>query len=100
MAAILCRELETRWTELYRALAAGEDLPPGRRLRAEGIMEAAVLLGEATPQQLQEAMDRVHLEVCGRSLQAQFGEDWREFYPFPQIPGVMRRAPVWPSTRD
>ena len=63
-------------------------------------MEAAVLCGEAPAEVLQADLDEAYREVFGRSLAAEFGEDWREFFPFPQIPGFMRRAPVWPSTRD
>ena len=29
-----------------------------------------------------------------------FGADWEAFFPFPQIPAMARRAPVYPSTRD
>ena len=43
----LLNELERRWREMFCALAAGEDLPPARRLRTEGMMEAAALLGAA-----------------------------------------------------
>ena len=38
-------ELERRWRSMFEALAKGDDVPPGERLRAEGMMEAAVLVG-------------------------------------------------------
>ena len=100
MARELCPELALRWRDLYRRLHRGEDLPPAARLRTEGLMEAAVLAGEAGPEALQGAMDEAYREVYGHALAQDFGAHWREFYPFPQIPAVMRRAPVWPSTRD
>ncbi len=100
MAGELRRELASRWRDMFGRLRDGEDLPPAVRLRAEGMMESAVLVGEATAEQLQQAMDEAYDAVHGHGLVEDFGADWREFYPFPQIPGVMQRAPVWPSTRD
>ena len=93
-------ELEKRWREMFGALAEGADVPPAQRLRAEGIMEAAVLLELAGEEDLLAAMDACYRDAFGRDLADDFGADWREFYPFPQIPAVMRRAPVYPSTPD
>ena len=93
-------ELSTRWTEIFEALVAGEDVPPTSRLRTEGMMEAAVLTGQATSDELSQAMSACYLAVFGRTISKDFGDNWREFYPFPQIPAVGQRAPVYPSTRD
>jgi hypothetical protein len=93
-------ELERRWRRMFGMLAQGGDVPPSLRLRAEGMMEAAALLGIATEEALGSAMDACYRRAWGRALAEDFGEDWREFYPFPQIPAVGRRAPVWPSTSD
>jgi hypothetical protein len=93
-------ELEQRWREMFSALAAGDDLPPGPRLRAEGFMEAVVRMQLAADSELDRAMDDCYRQAFGRSLAQDFGEDWRDFYPFPQIPAVARRAPVYPSTPD
>ena len=93
-------ELEARWSNMFGALAAGEDVSPALRLRAEGIMEAAVLLGLASQEELLEAMDHCYRAAFGHDIVKDFGQDWREFYPFPQIPAVGRRAPVYPSTHD
>ncbi len=100
MMEILVEELTRRWSAMFAALAAGDDVPPSRRLRAEGLMEAALLLGAASPQELDRAMDDCYRQAFGRALADDFGADWREFYPFPQIPAMGRRAPVYPSTRD
>ena len=94
----LSRELVYRWHQLFCALAAGDDVPPAQRLRAEGLMEAAVLAGVASADELQRAMDAQYLLAFGSSLSDDFGSDWSDFYPFPQIPGMAQRAPVWPST--
>ncbi len=96
----LLEELERRWRDMFAALAAGEDLPPGRRLRTEGLMEAAALAGFSTPEALSRAMDDRYREVFGRGLADDFGAQWRTFHPFPEIPAVARRAPVFPTTRD
>jgi hypothetical protein len=45
-------------------------------------------------------MDRIFREAFGRCLAEQFGDDWRSFSPFPEIPAVAHRAPVYPSTAD
>jgi len=97
---ILLQELTRRWAAMFAALAAGDDVPPSGRLRAEGLMEAALLLGAASSQELDRAMDDCYRQAFGRTLADDFGMDWREFYPFPQIPAMGRRAPVYPSTHD
>lgn len=97
---LLEAELEQRWTAMFSALAAGDDVPPTQRLRAEGIMEAAVLLGIASSDALSGTMDRAYQSAFGRSLGEDFGDDWQDFFPFPQIPAMAARAPVYPSTKE
>ena len=89
-------QLESRWREMFSALEGGGEVPPGRRLRTEGYMEALVELGLADQSSLQDAMASCYRECYGEPLQ----EDWRELFPFPQVPGFGRRAPVFPSTSD
>lgn len=96
----LMAELDRRWRGMFGALAGGDDLPPADRLRAEGMMEAAVLMQLATSDELLLAMDTCYRAAYGRGIVEDFGEDWQDFYPFPQIPAVARRAPVYPSTPD
>jgi hypothetical protein len=96
----LLNELQTRWRDMFAALAAGDDLPPGPRLRTEGMMEAALLQQLATEEELLDAMQHCYQAAFGRSLAEEFGADWRDFYPFPQIPAMAARAPVFPSTAD
>lgn len=97
---LLVKTLQSRWQQMFQALASGEDLPPGRRLRAEGIAEAAVLVGAASEAELDREMDSAFRAAFDQTLAAQFGEDWRNFFPFPEIPAVSHRAPVYPSTAD
>ncbi len=96
----LLEELTRRWQAMFVALARGGDLPPGRRLRTEGLAEAALIAGVASVQALDQAMDRCYREAFERSLDHDFGADWRDFFPFPEIPAVAQRAPVYPSTAD
>ncbi len=96
----LLAELETRWRDMFTALAAGDDLPPARRLRTEGLMEAAVMLGLAAAAELDTTMDTCYRDAFGRTLAEDFGADWRSFHTFPQIPAMGKRAPVYPSTPD
>ena len=97
---VLQAELERRWQTMFAALAGGDDVPPGQRLRCEGLMEAVVLLEVATPAALQASMERCYHAAFGHSIAQEFGADWAEFFPFPQIPAMALRAPVYPSTHD
>ena len=38
--------------------------------------------------------------ASGHTFGESLGEDWREVFPFPQVPAMAHRAPVYPSTRD
>jgi hypothetical protein len=96
----LLTELERRWLQLFARLAAGDDAPPSQRLRLEGMMEAAALLAIASADQLQDAMAAAYLEAFGRSPDADLGDSWRRDYPFPQVPAMAKRAPVYPGTRE
>jgi hypothetical protein len=96
----LLDEVERRWRTLFAELAAGADAPPAARLRLEGLLEAALLVGAASEAELTARMDVAYRQAFGESLAQRFGEDWRSFFPFPQVPAMMKRAPVVPSTRD
>ncbi len=85
---------------MFAALARGEDVPPARGLRTEGIMEALVLAGQAPAGVLDAHMAACYRDVTGRYLAEDLGDDWRADHPFPEIPLWMRRAPVVPSTPD
>ena len=49
---------------------------------------------------LQAAMAACYGEVFGTTLEQEWGCQWHELFPFPQIPGFGMRAPVVPSTGD
>lgn len=98
--SVLLAELEVRWQAMFEALAGGGDVPPTMRLRTEGMMEAAVLTKAATAVEVCLAMNSQYSSVFGQSISADFGDNWKDFFPFPQIPAMGRRAPVYPSTAD
>jgi hypothetical protein len=92
--------LEQRWREIFSRLESGDVVPPTLQLRTEGLMEAAVVAGVATEQQVREQMGNVYHDLRGASIGQHLGDDWQQIYPFPQIPAVADRAPVYPSTPD
>ena len=51
-------------------------------------------------EELDQAMEQCYQGAFRSSITEDFGSDWREFYPFPQIPAMGLRAPVYPSTKD
>lgn len=96
----LLEELQRRFAGMFTALAAGDDLPPAARLRVEGMMESAVIAGIADEAEVSELMQRCYRAGFDRDIAEDFGRDWPEYFSFPQIPAMARRAPVYPSTRE
>ena len=96
----LVKEIEQRWACMFSALAAGEDVAPALRLRAEGMMEAAVLLEIVEAKSLTRMMAEAYEGAFECTLEEDLGTHWQGFFPFPQIPAMARRAPVYPSTKD
>ncbi len=96
----LVTAIEQGLREAFIALSRGDDLPPGQRYRLEGMMAAAEILRPGVGDALMTSMDAAYRDVFNETLADAFGDEWRKFYPFPQIPAVMRRAPVYPSTTD
>lgn len=92
--------LNDRWQRIFCAAATNLDIPPSLVLRAEGLMEALVLSRLSTQEDVWQAMAAVYQDSCGTTLEAEFGVDWSAVHPFPQIPAVMARAPVVPSTKE
>ncbi len=100
MLDVLLREIVSRWEGIFAALARGHDVAPSQRLRTEGLMEAAVLLRTASADELTAKMAACYESVSGVSLEQHFGSHWMELFPFPQVPAMTKRAPVYPSTKD
>lgn len=92
--------LLSRFEDIFKRLEAGEDVPPSLRLRTEGLLEALVLIEEATVDELDKILEDLHKVHRGASLTEELGADWRHLHPFPELPLWMDRAPVFPSTSD
>lgn len=97
---VLLDELERRFAHMFAALAAGDDLPPTARLRAEGMMEAASIAEIASEAEVSTLMQQCYRAAFGCGVEDDFGADWAEYFSFPQIPAMAKRAPVYPSTSE
>lgn len=95
-AELALAELEHRWRAIFSTLQAGGEVSPSQRLRTEGYMEALAALDICDEHQLQMRMADCYAE----SFDSPLPPDWRELFPFPQVPGFGQRAPVYPSTSD
>lgn len=95
-------ETRQRLATVFEAWALGRDVAPGERLRLEGFMQAGIVLGLATRQQVLACMAEICREYLGEAAMEHCEA------PFPPmadpgilpLPPLMRRAPVVPSTRD
>jgi hypothetical protein len=96
----LLDEIPARWQQMFESLVAGCDVAPSVRLRTEGLMEAAVLEGLTSAVQLTVQMEQLYFKCYHKTIMADHGDDWQDFFPFPQIPAMAKRAPVYPSTAD
>tara|TARA_R100001480_G_scaffold39845_3_gene52661 strand:- start:1060 stop:1365 length:306 start_codon:yes stop_codon:yes gene_type:complete len=96
----LLEHITERLDSLFAQLAEGLDAPPAQRLRLEGLLEAAVLLGGASEDELTALLSSRYQAAFSRTPQDDFGAQWRQLFPFPQIPAMQQRAPVVPSTSD
>jgi len=98
-AGPILRQLEQRWLEMLRSLAAGRDVEPARLLRCEGFMEAVVALELASAEDLDAAFVRLRAQTLDEQLPEQDMDqvpwsDWRALHPFPALCLHQQRAPV------
>jgi hypothetical protein len=62
-------ELESRLIRMFRASRDGHKAAPEERHRLEGFMQAGSFLGFATGDELKSLMNRVHVDVFGKTIQ-------------------------------
>ena len=62
-------EVETRLARMFRASKDGHKASPVERHRLEGFIQAGSFLGLASKSELQSLMERVHLDVFGKSIE-------------------------------
>lgn len=103
LAQRFVEEARQRLDAVFAVWAAGQDVPPGDCLRLEGFMQAGIVLGLATRQQLLACMTASCRLHCAADLHEKKCGDI--FPPMTDtsilpLPPMMRRAPVVPSTRD
>jgi hypothetical protein len=88
----LVKLIEERVLAFYQAFKTGKDVSPVFQHRTEGMMDAAVLQGLMTEQELQQLKQDCYQEYFGEDLAK---EDLGEPR---QLLTLMQRAPVYPST--
>ncbi len=96
----LKHEIQSRWREIFSSLQRGNDVSPSKRLRTEGLMEAANLIGCWREEEQYRKMQAIYRELSGEDLNHLLGFEWRSLHIFPEIPAYTKRAPVFPSTTD
>lgn len=84
--------LAERLLGIFNAYANGNDVPPAQVFRTEGFIEAGCCIGLVSEQTVRELMQSLYRQVFDSEFPAMTG-------PGIQIPPLMRRAPVYPSTR-
>ena len=75
------REVENRLTRMFRASRDGHKAAPADRHRFEGFMQAGTFLGLAGGDELKSLMNRVHVDIFGKTIQDRESEQ-----SAPQVP--------------
>lgn len=96
----LLGEISQRLDKLLARAHEGHDVPPAHKHRLEGMMEAALICGVATENELRALFILRHDAYAPASLASVLGKNWGKAYPFPNLPIYMKRAPVEPSAAD
>ncbi len=96
----LKEEIISRWIEMFSSLKRGDDVSLGRRLRTEGLMEAASITDSWDKEDQYRELQLIYEEIFGVGIEKLLGEDWRILHHFPEIPAYTERAPVFPSAPD
>ena len=90
---ILAREIGQRLDILLARLADGDDIPPGSRLRLEGMLESAVLVGSSM-EELRQQIRQCYRPYANIDVDSAAGESWVGHAPFPELPLFLPPAPV------
>lgn len=84
--------IEARLLAIFRAYASGEDVPPALIYRTEGFIGAGCSMGLISEQEVQKIMQSLHQQVFKSKFPVMSGGGIN-------IPSLMKRAPVYPSTK-
>lgn len=74
-------EVETRLARMFRASRDGHKAAPVERHRLEGFIQAGTFLGLATSDELKSLMDRVHLDIFGKTIEERQSEQTTSWVP-------------------
>jgi hypothetical protein len=74
-------EVETRLARMFRASLDGHKAAPVERHRLEGFIQAGSFFGLATSDELKSLMDRVHVDVFGKSIEERQSEQSSSWVP-------------------
>jgi len=75
------QEVETRLARMFRASQDGHKAAPIERHRLEGFIQAGTFLGLATTEELKSLMDRVHIDVFGKTIEERQSEQPTSWVP-------------------
>ena len=85
-------EVESRLLEVFRAFEQGQDVSPATLFRLEGFIEAGCYLGLSAEDEIKAMMQSLHQQVFSQPMLVPVGRGI-------EIPTMMKRAPVYPSTK-
>jgi len=74
-------EVEKRLKRIFIAAREGYKVSPVERHRLEGFMSAGVFMGHVTNAELAELMDKVHVNIFGKTIgqrKAELPGSWQE----------------------
>jgi hypothetical protein len=75
------QEVETRLERMFRASRDGHKAAPVERHRLEGFIQAGTFLGLATTEELKSLLDRVHLDIFGKTVEERQSEQSTTWIP-------------------
>ena len=84
-------QISSRLLDIFSAYQRGDDVPPAQLFHTEGFVEACCVMGVITREEAFQIMAAVYTQVFNEPL---VNSSEQEF----QIPALMKRAPVYPST--
>lgn len=63
------KEVERRFTQLFKVSKSGHPIPPAERHRLQGFMQAGVFMELCNRSELNEIMERTHLEIFRKTIE-------------------------------
>lgn len=63
------KEVERRFIQLFKVSKSGHPIPPVERHRLQGFMQAGVFMELCNRSELNEVMERTHLEIFRKTIE-------------------------------